>query len=148
MKGRVFMRKRLLSILLCLVMVTGLLPTALAVDEEGGNSTDEPTTGSVIYVDANDTSDGAGDGTKDNPYKDLATAVKQATNGTTIQLGEGNYSLYTVCGNDKGAGKSKEYTSGKNLTFVGAGRDKTTWYIGANPTPEGYNGVLQTKVNS
>ena len=46
------MRKRLLSILLCLVMVTGLLPTALAADEEGGDSADEPTTGSVIYVDA------------------------------------------------------------------------------------------------
>lgn len=47
-------------------------------------------------------------------------------------LGEGNYTLYNV--------SSEGHTKGKDLTFEGQGTDKTNWYIGANPTPEGFNG--------
>lgn len=104
----------MLSILLCLVMVMSLLPTAVfAVDEQPA--------GSEIYVDANNTSDG--DGTKDNPYKDVATAVNNAKSGDTIQLAAGTYTLYNKNAN----------VENKNLTFVGAGTQETTWNIG---TPE------------
>ena len=121
------MRKRISSILICLVMVIGLLPTAVfAADEEGGSSAGEQPTGSVIYVDANGTSEG--DGTEEKPY-DLATAVNNAKSGDTIQLAEGKYTLY-----NKGA-----TVQNKDLTFVGEGTDKTTWLIGPTvPDPAKY----------
>lgn len=71
--------------------------------------------------------------------KSIGEAVKDAKSGDTIKLAEGNYSLYDVCGKN-GASNSEEYTKKKNLTFEGQGVDKTNWYIGANPTPEGFNG--------
>ena len=51
---------------------------------------------------------------------DLADAVTAAQSGDTIYLGEGTYTLYK-----KGA-----KVINKNLTFVGAGADKTTWLVG------------------
>ncbi len=64
-------------------------------------------------------------------YADLATAVAEASSGDTIKLGEGNYTLYGV--------KSTGHTKGKDLTFEGAGADKTSWYIGAKvPDPANY----------
>lgn len=51
---------------------------------------------------------------------DLADAVTAAQSGDTIYLGEGTYTLYK-----KGAN-----VINKNLTFVGAGADKTTWLVG------------------
>ena len=56
-------------------------------------------------------------------YKDLATATAEAQSGDTIELGEGNYTLYGV--------SSAGHTKGKDLTFVGSGKDKTAWNIGA-----------------
>lgn len=56
-------------------------------------------------------------------YTDVATATKEATNGDTLVLGEGNYTLYNV--------SSTGTTRGKDLTFVGQGTDKTAWNIGA-----------------
>ena len=52
--------------------------------------------------------------------EDLANAVTAAQSGDTIYLGEGTYTLY-----EKGA-----KVTNKNLTFVGAGADKTTWLVG------------------
>ncbi len=52
--------------------------------------------------------------------EDLAAAVTAAQSGDTIYLGEGTYTLYK-----KGAN-----VINKNLTFVGAGADKTTWLVG------------------
>lgn len=64
-------------------------------------------------------------------YTDLATAVAEAQSGDTIKLGEGNYTLYGV--------SSEGHTKGKDLTFVGSGKDKTAWNIGAEvPKPEYY----------
>ena len=65
-------------------------------------------------------------------YQTLEAAVTAAASGDTIVLGEGNYTLYNV--------SSEGHTKGKDLTFEGQGTDKTNWYIGANPTPEGFNG--------
>lgn len=56
-------------------------------------------------------------------YTSLATAVAEAQSGDTIELGEGNYTLYGV--------PSVGSTQGKDLTFVGQGTDKTAWNIGA-----------------
>lgn len=64
-------------------------------------------------------------------YTSLATAVAEAQSGDTIELGEGNYTLYGV--------PSVGSTQGKDLTFVGQGTDKTAWNIGALvPDPKNY----------
>lgn len=64
-------------------------------------------------------------------YTSLATAVEQAQSGDTIELGEGNYTLYGI--------KSDNTTKNKDLTFVGQGPDKTAWNIGAEvPNPAYY----------
>lgn len=60
---------------------------------------------------------------KEGTYTSLKEAVEKAESGDTILLGEGDYTLYKV--------DSTDTTKGKNLTFVGKGTDKTTWYIGA-----------------
>ena len=59
----------------------------------------------------------------DKGYTTLKDAVNDAPKNelTEIRLGEGTYTLY----NTKGV--EVRY---KNLTFVGAGRDKTTWLVG------------------
>lgn len=68
---------------------------------------------------------------KEGSYAKLEDAVKAASSGDTIILGEGNYTLYKI--------SSEGMTKGKNLTFVGQGPDKTAWNIGAEvPNPEYY----------
>lgn len=64
-------------------------------------------------------------------YAKLVDAVKAASSGDTIILGEGNYTLYNI--------PSTDTTKGKNLTFVGQGPDKTAWNIGDKvPDPKNY----------
>lgn len=73
---------------------------------------------------------------KAGSFTKLEDAVTAAQSGDTIILGEGNYTLYGI--------KSDNTTKGKNLTFVGQGSDKTTWYIGAKvPDPN----LLGTEYN-
>ena len=105
------MKKRIFAALLCVIMLFGMLPiTALAA---------EPTAHAVTIERTGEV------------YEDLVEAVKAAESGDTIQLGEGNYTLYGV---DSGA-----TTKGKDLTFVGLGVDKTAWNIGALvPDPANY----------
>lgn len=68
---------------------------------------------------------------KEGSYAKLVDAVKAASSGDTIILGEGNYTLYGI--------KSDDTTKGKNLTFVGQGTDKTFWNIGDEvPDPSKY----------
>lgn len=65
---------------------------------------------------------------KEGSYAKLEDAVRAASSGDTIILGEGNYTLYKI--------SSEGMTKGKNLTFVGQGPDKTAWNIGAEvPDP-------------
>lgn len=59
---------------------------------------------------------------KEGSYAKLEDAVRAASSGDTIILGEGNYTLYGV--------PSVGSTQGKDLTFVGQGTDKTAWNIG------------------
>ena len=122
--------KGVLSCLLALVLVFSITPSVFA---------GEPVGGKTIYVDAingNDTQEGVGT-TIDKAYKTVAAAVAFAESGDTIQLGTGNYSLYEVCGK-KGADNTK-YTKNKDLTFIGAGPEETTWGIGPEvPDPKYY----------
>lgn len=68
---------------------------------------------------------------KEGSYAKLVDAVKAASSGDTIILGEGNYTLYGISSDDT--------TKGKNLTFVGQGPDKTAWNIGDKvPDPSKY----------
>lgn len=68
---------------------------------------------------------------KEGSYAKLEDAVKAASSGDTIILGEGNYTLYGT--------PSKDTTKGKDLTFVGLGPDKTAWNIGAKvPDPANF----------
>lgn len=91
------MKKRIFAALLCVIMLFGMLPiTALAA---------EPTAHAVTIERTGEV------------YEDLVEAVKAAESGDTIQLGEGNYTLYKV--------PSTGHTEGKDLTFVGLGADKT-----------------------
>ena len=149
--------KGVLSCLLALVLALSITPSVFAEETVGGTTNnvdaingddtqegvgtttdkaykiEETVGGTTIYVDANngdDTQEGVGT-TSDKAYKTLATAVTAARSGDTIQLGEGNYTLYGV--------SSEGHTKGKNLTFVGQGTDKTGWNIGAEvPDPANY----------
>lgn len=110
---------------MALVLVFSITPSAFAEGTVGGKT---------IYVDAinGDDTQQPGVGTaSDKAYKTVAAAVVAAASGDTIQLGEGNYTLYGV--------SSEGHTKGKNLTFVGQGADKTGWNIGAEvPDPANF----------
>lgn len=56
-------------------------------------------------------------------YTSLVKAVQEALSGDTIELGEGNYTLFEKKNNHAKAGN-------KNLTFVGQGPEVTAWNIG------------------
>lgn len=110
-------QNRFLAALLAVAMMLQMLPMlAFAEDALGTGEVRNKRTGTT--------------------YTSLATAVAEAQSGDTIELGEGNYTLYGV--------PSVGSTQGKDLTFVGQGSDKTTWYIGAKvPDPN----LLGTEYN-
>ena len=145
------MKKRIVSLLLILCMTLTFLPTTILAaetaepiatgsEEPQPEEQETPSTGNTIYVDATNGNDEIANVGQswDTAYKTLATAVAAAASGDTIMLSAGEYTLYNT--------PSDGHTKGKDLTFVGAGKDEeigdyqTTWYIGANPTPEGYHG--------
>ena len=117
--------KGVLSCLLALVLVFSITPSVFA---EG------PVGGKTIYVDATNGNDAQGGDvgtTAEKAYQSIGKAVKAAKSGDTIQLGEGNYTLYGV--------PREGLTKGKDLTFVGQGADKTGWNIGAEvPDPANF----------
>lgn len=113
-------QNRFLAALLAVAMMLQMLPM-LAFAE------DAPGTGET-YVAWNENKGNKG-------YTTLKEAVDEAKSGETIILGEGSYTLY----------KSGSKTSGKDLTFVGQGPDKTTWQIGPTvPNPK----LFGTEYNS
>lgn len=112
-------QNRFLAALLAVAMMLQMLPM-LAFAE------DAPGTGDVW----NKTE--VWNKTKNQKYTSLVTAVEEARSGDTIELGEGNYTLYKKISDDK-------KPMGKDLTFVGQGPDKTTWQIGPEvPDPKLY----------
>ena len=112
--------------MLALVLALSITPCVFA---------EEPAAvaGKTIYVDAingNDTQPDVGT-TSGKAYQTVKAAVAAASSGDTIQLGEGNYTLYGV--------SSEGHTKGKDLTFIGAGPEKTKWGIGAEvPDPNNF----------
>ncbi|WP_423730241.1 InlB B-repeat-containing protein [Faecalibacterium hominis (ex Afrizal et al. 2022)] len=106
-------QNRFLAALLAVAMMLQMLPMlAFADDASGTGETYKAWIG-------------------DQGYTSLVDAVRAASSGDTIILGEGNYTLYKI--------SSEGMTKGKNLTFVGQGPDKTAWNIGAEvPNPEYY----------
>lgn len=103
-------QNRFFAALLAVAMMLQMLPMLAFADDALG-------TGEVLNKDTN------------VRYTSLKKAVDEAQSGATIILGEGNYTLY----------KSGSKTSGKNLTFVGQGPDKTAWNIGAEvPDPANF----------
>ena len=109
-------QNRILAALLAVAMMFQMLPM-MAFAAEGAGSEGAPSDVTLMST-----------GTS---YSHLEDAVKAAEDTDTIQLGEGNYTLYKV--------DSTGTTKGKNLTFVGKGTDKTAWNIGALvPDPANY----------
>lgn len=100
-------KNRVLAALLAAAMMFQMLPLMVFADD-GAASSDVKIKG------------------KEGTYTSLKEAVEKAESGDTILLGEGDYTLYKV--------DSNGMTKGKDLTFVGKGTDKTTWYIGAYVT--------------
>ena len=108
--------KKTLAIMLALIMVLALVPSVAFAEEP-----------KKIYVDAtngNDTQDGVGTAS-DKAYKSLDKAMEAAVSGDTIYLAAGTY-----CGNSANPSQAGNGAK-KNLTFVGAGPDQTTWQIRA-----------------
>ena len=114
--------KKTLAIMLALIMVLALVPTVAFAE------------GSAIYV-SNTGDDTTGKGTQDSPYATLAKAVEVAKTGetTTIQLGEGEYTLW-IESESNNASSTRQLGWNKNLIFIGQGADKTTYHIGAKDT--------------
>lgn len=98
-------QNRFLAALLAVAMMLQMLPMlAFAEDALGTGKVRNKRTGTI--------------------YTSLKEAVQQAWSGDTIELGEGNYTLFEKNNNHAKAGN-------KDLTFVGQGPDKTAWNIGA-----------------
>ncbi len=109
-------QNRILAALLAVAMMFQMLPM-MAFADEGAGSEGAPSDVTLVRT--------------GKSYSDLKEAVTDAKSGDTIELGEGNYTLYKV--------DSTNTTKGKNLTFVGQGTDKTAWNIGALvPDPANY----------
>lgn len=111
-------QNRFLAALLAVAMMLQMLPMlAFAEDAPGTGEVRNKRTGTT--------------------YTSLVKAVDEAQSGDTIELGEGSYTLYKKI-------RDNQKPKGKDLTFVGQGSDKTTWYIGAEvPDPN----LLGTEYN-
>lgn len=114
-------QNRFLAALLAVAMMLQMLPMLAFADGAPG-------TGEYVAWNENQGHKG---------YPSLEAAVENASSDDTITLGAGSYTLYKKI-------KDNQKPKGKNLTFVGQGSDKTTWYIGAEvPDPN----LLGTEYN-
>ena len=112
-------QNRFLEALLAVAMMLQMLPMLAFADDAAGTE-----------VAWNENKNNKG-------YPSLEAAVIDADSGDTIILGAGNYTLHNKL-------KDNQKPKGKDLTFVGQGSDKTTWYIGAKvPDPN----LLGTEYN-
>ena len=109
-------QNRFLAALLAVAMMLQMLPMLAFADDATGTGKPVAWIGNKGYTSVKDA---------------VAAASSDAKTTTTIELGEGNYTLYGV--------SSVGSTKGKNLTFVGQGPDVTAWNIGALvPDPNNY----------
>lgn len=134
--------------MLALVLALGVTPLAVYADEGEGTTQGETSnvsevsegTGETKQLKAGEIRVQTNDGFKiydaDNADK-FREAMKEALPGSTIELGEGTYSLYkssddmTQQEKDAWIALMKE----KTFTFVGQNPEKTVWRIGAEVYP-------------
>lgn len=115
-------QNRFLAALLAVAMMLQMLPMLAFAAEETTSTAGQPLKAPHVNLVQDN---------KTTLYDNVVNAVTAAKSGATIELGEGNYTLYGI--------KSDETTKGKNLTFVGQGPDKTAWNIGAEvPDPANF----------
>lgn len=115
-------QNRFLAALLAVAMMLQMLPMLAFADDAPGIE--------ETYVAWNENQGHKG-------YPSLEAAVENASSDDTITLGAGSYTLYKKI-------RDNQKPKGKDLTFVGQGSDKTTWYIGAEvPDPN----LLGTEYN-
>lgn len=122
-------RNRLLAALLAVAMMFQMLPLMAFADEGTGSTAPQPLTAPAVEIGG-------------QRYESLELALKHAPIGatTTIELGEGEYTLYHKIDNDNAPADGPTTAGNKNLTFVGKGTDKTKWRIGSeNPDPNNYD---------
>lgn len=100
-------QNRFFAALLAVAMMLQMLPMLAFADDATGTGKPVAWIGNKGYTSVKDA---------------VAAASSDAKTTTTIELGEGNYTLYGI--------SSVGTTKGKNLTFVGQGPDKTAWNIG------------------
>lgn len=113
-------QNRFLAALLAVAMMLQMLPMLAFAAEETTSTAGQPLKAPKVNLVHDNTT---------KLYDNVKEAVTAAKSGDTIELGEGNYTLYKV--------DSTDTTKGKNLTFVGKGAEKTGWNIGAEvPNPE------------
>lgn len=119
-------QNRFLAALLAVAMMLQMLPMLAFAAEETTSTAGQPLKAPKVNLVQDN---------KTTLYDNVESAVTAAKSGATIELGEGSYTLY----------KSGSKTSGKDLTFVGQGPDKTTWQIGPTvPNPK----LFGTEYNS
>lgn len=115
-------QNRFFAALLAVAMMLQMLPMLAFAAEETTSTAGQPLKAPHVNLVQDN---------KTTLYDNVVNAVTAAKSGATIELGEGNYTLYKV--------DSEDTTKGKNLTFVGQGAEKTGWNIGALvPDPKNF----------
>lgn len=106
-------QNRFFAALLAVAMMLQMLPMLAFAAEETTSTAGQPLKAPHVNLVQDNTT---------KLYDNVKEAVTAAKSGDTIELGEGNYTLYGI--------KSDETTKGKDLTFVGQGPEVTAWNIG------------------
>lgn len=115
-------QNRFLAALLAVAMMLQMLPMLAFAAEETTSTAGQPLKAPKVNLVQDN---------KTTLCDNVENAVTAAKSGATIELGEGNYTLYNVGSEGK--------TKGKDLTFVGQGIGITAWNIGAEvPDPKNY----------
>lgn len=115
-------QNRFLAALLAVAMMLQMLPMLAFAAEETTSTAGQPLKAPKVNLVQDN---------KTTLCDNVESAVTAAKSGATIELGEGNYTLYNVGSEGK--------TKGKDLTFVGQGIGITAWNIGAEvPDPSKY----------
>lgn len=115
-------QNRFLAALLAVAMMLQMLPMLAFAAEETTSTAGQPLKAPKVNLVQDN---------KTTLCDNVESAVTAAKSGATIELGEGNYTLYNVGSEGK--------TKGKDLTFVGQGIGITAWNIGALvPDPNNY----------
>lgn len=128
--------------MLALVLALGATPLAVYADEGEGTTQSETSTVSEVSETGETRPLKAGeirvqtrDGFKIYPADEFREAMKEALDGSTIELGAGTYSLYKSNMTPQEKADWIALMKEKTFTFVGQNPEETFWNIGT-PTVE------------